>query len=324
VSIRPRTGVKGKGTLLPGRRPGWRLAVSAARLIPAGSPVYVFRQQLTGFLFLVPALLFTLVFLIGPIAVAVVFSFTSYNILSPPEFNGLANYVTIFKIPAFWESLYITAKYIFLRLSLIFVIAFLMAHIVQTRVLGAGFFQTVYFLPYVFPLAVTSVVWKIFFQPHGLIESLTALVGIPPIDWLTHEDWALVAILITTVWSGVGYYSIILLAGLQTIPTSIWEASVVDGLTGPQRFAYVTLPMLKPTLFFLLVVGTVNSIQGFDPFLVMTDGGPGSATQVIGLLIFKEGVVNLRMGIACAMSVVLLAIIFTLTLLQQRALRWKV
>ena len=199
-----------------------------------------------------------------------------------------------------------------------------MAHIVQTRVLGAGVFQTIYFLPYVFPLAVTSVVWKIFFQPHGLIDSLTALLGIPPIDWLTHEDWALAAILITTVWSGVGYYSIILLAGLQTIPKSIWEASVIDGLTGLQRFIYVTLPMLKPTLFFLLVVGTVNTIQGFDPFLVMTDGGPGNATQVIGLLIFKEGVVNLRMGIACAMSVILLALIFTLTLLQQRALRWKV
>jgi ABC-type sugar transport system permease subunit len=99
---------------------------------------------------------------------------------------------------------------------------------------------------------------------------------------------------------------------------------VVDGLTGFQRLVYITLPMLKPTLFFLLVVGTVNTIQGFDPFLVMTDGGPGTATQVIGLLIFKEGVVNLRMGIACAMSVILLAIIFSLTLLQQRALRWKV
>lgn len=298
--------------------------ISAARLIRAGSPIYILLQQLAGFLFLLPALLFTLVFLIGPIAVAVVFSFTTYNILSPPEFNGVANYITIFKMPTFWESLYITAKYIFLRLSFIFLIAFFMAHIVQSRVLGAGVFQTIYFLPYVFPLAVTSVVWKIFFQPHGLIESLTALLGIPPVNWLTHGDWALVAILITTVWSGVGYYSIILLAGLQTIPKSIWEASVIDGLTGPQRFIYVTLPMLKPTLFFLLVVGTVNTIQGFDPFLVMTDGGPGNTTQVIGLLIFKQGVVNFRMGIASAMSVILLAIIFALTLLQQRALRWKV
>jgi len=294
------------------------------QVFAAGPPSYVLRQQLAGFLFLLPTLLFTLVFLIGPMVVAVVFSFTKFSILSAPEFNGGANYVTIFKMPAFWESLYVTGKYIFLRLSLIFLIAFFMAHIVQTRVLGAGVFQTIYFLPYVFPLAVTSVVWKIFFQARGLMESLTDLLGIEPISWLTHPDWALVAILITTVWSGVGYYSIILLAGLQTIPKSIWEASVVDGLTAPQRFFYVTLPMLKPTLFYLLVVGTVNTIQGFDPFLVMTDGGPGNATEVIGLLIFKQGVVNSRMGIASAMSVILLLLIFALTLVQQRLLRWKV
>jgi multiple sugar transport system permease protein len=301
-----------------------RLRQFLASLIPTQSPLYVLRQQFSGVLFLLPAFLFTLIFLIGPVVVAIVFSFMRYNIISAPEFVGTANYVAIMKMPAFWESLYITAKYIFIRLSFIFVIAFFMAHIVQTRVLGAGAFQTIYFLPYVFPLAVTAVVWKVFFQPRGLVESLTNLLGIAPISWFTNETWALVAILITTIWSGVGYYSIILLAGLQTIPKSVWEASIIDGLTAPQRFLYVTLPMLKPTLFFLLVIGTVNTIQGFDPFLVMTDGGPGNATQVIGLLIFKQGVVQFRMGIASAMSVILLAIIFALTLLQHRLLRWKV
>ena len=287
-------------------------------------PGYVLRLHFAGVLFLLPTLLFAVVFLIGPIAVAVIYSFTKFSMLSAPEFNGGANYLAIARMPAFWESLYVTGKYIFLRLAVIFVIAFFMAHIVQTRILGAGVFQSVYFLPYVFPLAVTSVVWKIFFQARGLMESLTDLLGIAPISWLTDGDWALVAILITTVWSGVGYYSIILLAGLQTIPKSVWEASVVDGLTAPQRFIYVTLPMLRPTLFYLLVVGTVNTIQGFDPFLVMTDGGPGNATEVIGLLIFKQGVVNFRMGLASAMSVVVLLIIFALTLAQHRLLRWRV
>ena len=294
------------------------------RVFAGHPPGYVLRRHFAGVLFLLPTLLFVVVFLVGPIAVAAVFSFTKYGILSAPQFNGGANYLTILKMPAFWESLYVTGKYIFLRLSLIFLIAFFMAHIVQTRVLGAGVFQSIYFLPYVFPLAVTSVVWKIFFQARGLMESLTDLLGLDPISWLTHGDWALVAILITTVWSGVGYYSIILLAGLQTIPKSVWEAAVVDGLTARQRFIYVTLPMLKPTLFYMLVVGTVNTIQGFDPFLVMTDGGPGNATEVIGLLIFKQGVVNFRMGVASAMSVIVLLIIFALTLAQQRLLRWKV
>ena len=294
------------------------------RFFPGRPPGYMLRRHFSGVLFLLPTLLFAVVFLVGPIAVAVVFSFTKFGILSAPQFNGGANYLTILKMPAFWESLYVTGKYIFLRLSLIFLIAFFMAHIVQTRILGAGIFQSIYFLPYVFPLAVTSVVWKIFFQARGLMESLTDLLGIAPISWLTHGDWALVAILITTIWSGVGYYSIILLAGLQTIPKSVWEASIVDGLNARQRFVYVTLPMLKPTLFYMLVVGTVNTIQGFDPFLVMTDGGPGNATEVIGLLIFKQGVVNFRMGLASAMSVIVLLIIFALTLVQHRLLRWKV
>ena len=294
------------------------------RFLAVRPPGYVLRLHIAGVLFLLPTLLFAIVFLIGPIAVAVAVSFTKFSILSAPQLNGGANYLAIAKMPAFWEALWVTGKYIFLRLALIFVIAFFMAHIVQTRILGAGIFQSIYFLPYVFPLAVTSVVWKIFFQARGLMESLTDLLGIAPISWLTDGDWALVAILITTVWSGVGYYSIILLAGLQTIPKSVWEASIVDGLTAPQRFIYVTLPMLRPTLFYMLVVGTVNTIQGFDPFLVMTDGGPGNATEVIGLLIFKQGVVHFRMGLASAMSVIVLLIIFALTLVQHRLLRWKV
>ena len=294
------------------------------RFLAVRPPGYVLRLHIAGVLFLLPTLLFAIVFLIGPIAVAVAVSFTKFSILSAPQLNGGANYLAIAKMPAFWEALWVTGKYIFLRLALIFVIAFFMAHIVQTRILGAGIFQSIYFLPYVFPLAVTSVVWKIFFQARGLMESLTDLLGVAPISWLTDGDWALVAILITTVWSGVGYYSIILLAGLQTIPKSVWEASIVDGLTAPQRFIYVTLPMLRPTLFYMLVVGTVNTIQGFDPFLVMTDGGPGNATEVIGLLIFKQGVVHFRMGLASAMSVIVLLIIFALTLVQHRLLRWKV
>ena len=282
---------------------------------------YMLRQQLAGAFFLLPTFIFAVVFLVGPVVVAVVISFTKFRILSPPEFVGFDNYITIAKMPAFWESMWVTAKYIFFRLTIIFVLAFLIAQIVQSRIRGAGIFQTISFLPYVFPLAVTSVVWKIFFQPRGLVESLTNLVGIDPIHWFTNGTWALNAITITTVWSGVGYYSIILLAGLQTIPKSVMEAAVVDGLSGRQRLFYVTLPMLKPTLFYLIVIGIVNSIQGFDPFLVMTGGGPGTATEVIGLLTFKTGIVNLRMGVASAMSVVVLMVIFAFTLVQMRLFR---
>ena len=271
------------------------------RFLAVRPPGYVLRLHFAGVLFLLPTLLFAIVFLIGPIAVAGVVSFTKYSILSAPQFNGGANYLAIAKMPAFWESLYVTGKYIFLRLALIFAIAFFMAHIVQTRILGAGVFQSIYFLPYVFPLAVTSVVWKIFFQARGLMESLKDLLGIEPISWMTDGDWALVAILVTTVWSGVGYYSIILLAGLQTIPKSVWEASVVDGLTAPQRFIDVTLPMLRPTLFYMskrfgrspLVIRDLSLDIDHGEFLVLVGpSGCGKSTtlrMLAGLETITEG-----------------------------------
>lgn len=285
---------------------------------------YDSKQSFIGFLFFLPALIFIIVFLIGPIAVALAISFTKFRIISPPEYVGLKNYITIFKMPAFWDSLLVTGKYVFIRLSIILVLAYFMAQAVNMKIKGSGFFQSLYFLPYVFPLAVTSVVWKIFFQPRGLIENLTDLIGIEPVVWLADSSNALFAVLIVTVWSGVGYYAIIMLAGLQTISKEVNEAALVDGLNARQRFIYITFPLLKPTIFYLLVIGVVNSIQGFDPFLVMTDGGPGRATNVIGLLIYKQGVVALKMGVASAMSVIMLLFIFAITLIQQRFLRTKI
>lgn len=285
---------------------------------------YDSKQSFIGFLFFLPTLIFIIVFLIGPIAVALAISFTKFRIISPPEYVGLKNYITIFKMPAFWDSLLVTGKYVFIRLSIILVLAYFMAQAVNMKIKGSGFFQSLYFLPYVFPLAVTSVVWKIFFQPRGLIENLTDLIGIEPVVWLADSSNALFAVLIVTVWSGVGYYAIIMLAGLQTISKEVNEAALVDGLNARQRFIYITFPLLKPTIFYLLVIGVVNSIQGFDPFLVMTDGGPGRATNVIGLLIYKQGVVALKMGVASAMSVIMLLFIFAITLIQQRFLRTKI
>ena len=287
-------------------------------------PRYIFRQNLAGFLFVLPVILFSLVFLVGPIFVAVFLSFTKYNILSPPKFIGLSNYVRLIEMDTFWSSLWVTAKYVSFRLLAIFILAYLMAIIAQNLKKGGGFFQTVYFMPYVFPLAVTSIAWKIFYRPRGLVESLTDVFGIAPISWLSNETWALIAVVIVTVWSGVGYYAIIMLSGLQTIPQSVNEAASIDGANAWQRFIHITLPMLKPILFYLLVIGTVNSIQGFDPFLVMTQGGPGGATEVIGLLIYKSGMEFLKMGLASAMSVILLVIILIITLVYRYFLRSKV
>ena len=285
-------------------------------------PEYIRRLRTTGLLFFVPALVLLAAFVIAPIFVAVFVSFTKFTILSPPSFVGLANYARIFTMPSFANSLQVTAIYVFARVAVLIALALFIGTVINQRISLSGFFTGVYFIPYVFPIAVVSVVWKLLYRPFGLIEQLTLPLGIGPISWLTAGDYALTAITISTVWSAVGYYAIIVLAGLQTIPKDVLEASVIDGASVFRRFLHVVLPLLKPTLFYLVVVGVINSIRGFPPFLVMTGGGPGEATRVVGLIIYEFGFARLRMGVASAMSVVVLAIILIFTLVQMRLYRY--
>ena len=285
-------------------------------------PGYIRRLRTTGLLFFAPALVLLAAFLIAPIFVAVFVSFTKFTILSPPTFVGLANYARIFTMPSFANSLQVTAVYVFARVAVLIALALFIGTVINQRIAFSGFFTGVYFIPYVFPIAVVAVVWKLLYRPFGLIEQLTLPLGIGPISWLTAGDYALTAITISTVWSAVGYYAIIVLAGLQTIPRDVLEASVIDGAGAFRRFLHVVLPLLKPTLFYMVVVGVINSIRGFPPFLVMTGGGPGEATRVVGLIIYEFGFARLRMGVASAMSVVVLAIILIFTLVQMRLYRY--
>ena len=285
-------------------------------------PEYIRRLRTTGLLFFAPALVLLAAFLIAPIFVAVFVSFTKYTILSPPSFVGLANYARVFTMPSFANSLQVTAIYVFARVAVLIAFALFIGIVINQRISLSGFFTGVYFIPYVLPIAVVSVVWKLLYRPFGLIEQLTLPLGIGPISWLTTGDYALTAITISTVWSAVGYYAIIVLAGLQTIPKDVLEASVIDGAGVFRRFLHVVLPLLKPTLFYMVVVGVINSIRGFPPFLVMTGGGPGEATRVVGLIIYEFGFARLRMGVASAMSVVVLAIILIFTLVQMRFYRY--
>ncbi len=293
------------------------------RLIEKKEPGYVKKLRTTGFLFFLPVLIYFIIFLIGPIVAALFFSFTRYTVLSAPQFIGFKNYLRIFTMSSFSNSLKVTGVYVITRLSVILILAFFMALLINKKIPFSGFFQAVYFMPYVFPLAVTSIIWKLFYRPFGLIEQITSILGLGYMPWLSSETLALPAITITTVWSATGYYSIILLAGLQTIPEEVLEAATIDGAGSLRRFFSVILPLMKPTLFYIIVVGTINSIRGFTPFLVMTGGGPGEATRPIGLLIYDYGFVHLRMGLASAMSVVAVVLILIFTLFQRRIYKYE-
>lgn len=284
-------------------------------------PKYITRQNKIGVLFFTPAFLYLFTFMVVPILVAVFLSFTDYAIIGKPSFVGLKNYIRLFSMPTFLNSLKVTGIYIVSRLSILLVLAFFMASIVNKKLPLGRFFQAAYFMPYVFPLAVTAIIWKLFFQPFGLVEQIFTFLHLEPIYFLASPETALLGITISTVWTAAGYYSIIILAALQVIPTDVLEASVIDGAGGLRRFVFIILPFLKPTIFYLLVVGTINSIRGFPPFMIMTQGGPGNATRVIGLMVYEQGFVHMKMGFASAMSIVLLAIILSITMIQRKFLK---
>ncbi len=286
-------------------------------------PAYIRQRRVAGFLFFFPALVFLVVFLVGPMLTAVFFSFTRYTILRPPTFQGFRNYQYIFTLPTFWNSLKVTFIYVAGRVIIVLALGLFIALVLNQKIPLYGLFQSVYFLPYVFPLAVTSIVWRYIFRPFSLMEQLTSIFGLPPIPWLSDGRYALLAVTISTIWSGVGYYSILLLAGLQTIPKDTLEAAVIDGAGWWQRLLRIILPLLKPTLFYVIVVATIGSIQGFAAFLVLTGGGPGDATRVLGLLMYEYGFGHLQMGVAAAMSIVLFAIVLGFTLIQNRIHRYE-
>jgi len=287
-------------------------------------PKYISAKKTAGVLFFLPALVLLLIFLIAPMVVAVGFSFTKYTVLDPPRFIGFANYSRLFSQATFWASLRVTLVYVFVRVVIILFIALLLSLVLNQQFPFRGFFQTVSFLPFVFPLAVTSVVWKVIYRPFGLMENLTSLIGVGPLPWLSSGEYALAAVTISTIWSGVGYYAVIFLAGLQTIPKDILEAAVIDGAGNVQRFSKVILPLLKPTMFYVTVVAVIGTLQQFPPFMIMTGGGPGQATRVLGLFIYEYAFAHLNMGFACTASLVMFVLIMGFTLVQRRLQRYEV
>jgi ABC-type sugar transport system permease subunit len=284
---------------------------------------YQRRLSITGFLFFVPALICLIVFVIIPAIAAVFLSLTSYQLLSSPKFIGLTNYLNILQERDFWDSLRITFSYVIIRVVFILVLSLFIAFVLNKKSKYRSVLQVAFILPYLFPLAATSAIWRVIYRPFGLMESFLSIFGVKPTPWLASSDYALWAILITTIWSGLGYFSVIMLAGVQTLSSEIIEAAIVDGASGFQRFFKIIIPMLKPTLFYIIFMSTIGSLQGYSPFLVMTGGGPGTSTRVMGLLIYENGFVQMRMGRACTITVIMLVIIMIITGLQRRLLRYE-
>lgn len=279
------------------------------------------REALAAYLFLLPNLVGVLLFTAFAIVASAAISVTDWDLLSPPAFVGLANYRALLTAdPLFRTVVANTAYFTAVSVPAAIALALLLALAMNQAIRGIPLFRTLYFLPVVTATVVVALVWRWFFNPDfGILNFLLYRLGVDqPPTWLASRQWAMPAVIIVAVWKQVGYNMVIFIAGLQAIPTNLYEAAAVDGADRWQRFRHITLPLLTPTTFFVLVVSIIGSLQVFDAVLVLTDGGPANATRTIVFHIWEQAFVFLEMGYAAAVAWILFLLIFLFTLLQ-----WK-
>jgi len=273
------------------------------------------RTSLIGWSFILPNLIGFGVLTLYPVLSLFYISFTNWNVFGTAQWTGLANYKRLVNDPMFHTALLNTLYYCAMTIPLTLLTSLGLALLLNTKLRGAAFFRTAAFFPYVTSIVAIAVVWNLLFSPqYGPVnEVLRALGWSSPPGWLTSEDWAMPAVAIISTWQYMGYYMVLFLAGLQAVPQELHEAARVDGASAVQRFFAVTLPGLRPTTFFVVIILTINSLKVFDLILVMTNGGPGTATLVLSQFIYQDGFVNYQFGYASAASVALflLSIVFT-------------
>lgn len=266
-------------------------------------------------MFIMPAFLGTLIFIIIPIFISFGLGFVEWDLIGLPEFVGVQNYHELFSSGIFYEVLWNTFYYAFVTALFSILIPLVLAYALDRKIKGSGLFKTAYFLPYVTPMIVIAIVWTWIFDPNYGI--LNWLLGIgDSIKWLYDEKFAMPALIIVSVWKNIGYNMIIFLAGLQAIPESVNEASEIDGATGAKRFFLVTLPLLTPTLFFVSIMTVIMSFQVFDLIYLMTEGGPENSTMIMVYWLFKQAFEYFNIGKASAIAYILFIIILLLTLIQ--------
>jgi multiple sugar transport system permease protein len=287
---------------------GWRALLQKNRV----------REALEAYLLILPTLLGLIIFTTGPILAALYFSFTNWNLLSTPKWRGLDNYIDLFtNDPLFWITLKNTAYYVLGTVPVGACLALLLAMALNQKIRGLALFRTIFFVPVVSSVVAISVLWVWLYQADfGLINQFLRLFGVTGIRWLSSPTWAMPAIIIMSIWHGLGYNIVIFIAGLQGIPHDYYEAARIDGANSLQQFRYITIPLISPVTFFVIILSLIGSFQVFEQAYVMTQGGPVNATKTIVYYLYQNGFMYFHMGYASALAYILFVVIVIITLFQ--------
>lgn len=275
------------------------------------------KNTLTALSFIAPNFIGFFLFTLVPVVFSLILAFMEWDSFRSPEFVGMKNFSKMLGDDTFWISLKNTFFYTIGVVPLTLVCSLGLAILLNKKVRGMKFFRTAFFFPYVTSLVAIAVVWNMLFHPTmGPINQFLKFFIENPPGWTSSSDWALTAIIIVSVWRGMGYYMILYLAGLQSVPKELYEAASIDGANKWQQFRNVTLPSLRPTTFFVSIMLVINCFKIFDLVQVMTAGGPGRATNVLVYQIYNEAFVKFNFGYASAIAMVLFVIVLGITVIQ--------
>lgn len=268
-----------------------------------------------GIYFVLPALIGTFIFIIIPIFCSFALSFTEWDLLNEIKFVGLDNYKAVLTEPIFTQILINTLIYAISVTVFAVIIPLVLASIINSKIRGAEWFKTIYFIPFITPAVVIAIVWSWIFDPN---------IGGVNLFFKTHLEWlfdtrlAMPVLIFVSIWKLIGYNIVLFLTGFATIPNNLFEAAKIDGADGKKTFWHITLPLLKPTTYFVTLVTAISSFQVFDLIYVMTEGGPKDSTNVIVYSIYKYAFEYFDIGKSCALAYILFVVIFALAMLQRK------
>jgi multiple sugar transport system permease protein len=283
------------------------------------------RRAWAGRMFVAPNLAALAVFMLFPLGFSLYMSFQKWDLFTASKFVGLANFHTLlFADPLFLIALRNTVIYTVGTIVPTVLVSLVVAGLLNRKLKGIGFFRTAIFIPLAVSSVVMAVVWQFVFNvDDGLLNTMLGWVGLGPVPWLIDPKWAMVSLCTVSVWKSVPFATVILLAAMQGVPETLYEAATIDGAGGMRRFFSITVPLIRGALSFVVVISIINAFQAFDLVYVLTggNGGPETGTYVLGIMLFQHAFAFLDFGYASALSWVMFAILLVLTLLQLRFAR---
>ena len=276
-----------------------------------------YYRKYTPYLFLLPAAAVLIVFFFIPFFQTFYLSFFDYSSsIYNPAFNGLDNYIKLFREPVFYKVMFNTFMYLVIAVPFLVTFPLLVAILINQKIRGITLYKIIIYLPVIVSIVVAAIAFKWLYANQGILNYLLSLLHISPIGWLTDTDWALFSVAIVTVWKGVGYYMMIYLASLMSVPQDLYEACDIDGANFWQKHFTVTIPHIMPTIALVSTISTISAMKVFAEIYVMTKGGPLNSSKTIVYYIYERAFENLDLGYASALAVVLLIVVMIFSLIN--------